>query len=67
MVKASEVPGSTPALTTWICSVVAQFLKPRPCFVNSQLGFLTNVMFSLNSLFSDSFQNPLNYPYYLHS
>ena len=38
-----EVPGSSPALTTWICFTVAPFSNPRSCFVNSQLVCLPPV------------------------
>ena len=38
-----EVPGSSPALTTWICFTVAPFSNPRPRFVNSQLVWLPPV------------------------
>ena len=47
-----EAPGSSPALTSWICFTVAPFSIPRPRFVNSQLVCLPAIGI-FNMLFSD--------------
>ena len=35
--------GSSPALTAWICFMVALYLSPRPCYANSRLVWLPPV------------------------